>query len=319
MTRIEKIEKGANFTYEIISREGYNLTWESEEKNWSVELGFEQVSLLPDDGRKHAFIGHEGVYKLDYLDDLPKGALEHEFFEIKREYPDLAVHNFALIIPEDALVEDKKGNKGAPFSLYLESPSHGSAVIVSMMGLNPLTYASAVGEMDYEIINVNGEEIILQNWIPLERGGKFRLDGFPINPAFMHEDEALVRQFVLTTDKQLGVAGRFLNGRRTKRAISCIFFERKIVVFNDELKGCEPIPAETNLSSGNRDSEFVVAAGGMFPGSIPREEYDPNYYHPEPRVLLRFYPVTEAGLKKLREEILTHNGVFRGRNLPIFG
>lgn len=308
----QNLGRGSEGYYELKERDG-----------WQARIGIEQTDLWPNDKVTRELPPYRGAYPNFCIDGHPVVEGNDPMLE---HFPGLEVHSYALVVPQQRLIT-LGDSQGAPFWMNFNGTSRG-ALLVSLKGMNPLTFNPARAVLDYEEIEAFGKKVTVQPWIPLGiAAGKDWLDGFPIDPTRMHDDDAAVRQGIFTTNPRLGVAGYFIPQEERKITLSFLLFRPKIweppIIRKSAYR--EPFSFEGaagSLSYGaTRTLEDVVqvAAGGLIRQKIQRDSENPDFYRPEPRVLLRYYPVTEEQGAEIKTTMPARRDVMGSMDLPTFG
>lgn len=301
---------------------------------WTVRIGLEQTDLWPNDGIARPLPPYGNAYPNLCIDGHPAVG---DVDPLQNDFPGLEVHSYALIVPGHRLIQVDRETRGAPFWMNFNGSSEG-AVIVSLKGVNPLTLMTARAGLERELIEAWGKrDVPVQNWIPLITRGRDWIDGFPIDPTKMHEEDAQVRQGILTTNPRLGLAQYVIPEEERKKTLSFLFFRPKvwepprpkIVTFRGETAKMLGYPSDTLLSRSYGDAkgaaeksiyeEFEVAAGGLINQKIVRDVHDSEHYMPEPKILVRYYPVTQIQADELRKTMPPKRDAITSMDIPTFG
>lgn len=302
-------------------REGYYEMKDGD--GWQARIGIEQTDLWANDNEARELPPYRGAFPNFCIDGHP--VVEGDD-PMRESFPGLNVHSYALVVPQQRLIT-LGDSQGAPFWMNFNGTSRG-ALVVSLKGMNPLTLNPASAVLEYEEIDAWGKKAKVQPWIPLGiAAGKDWLDGFPTDPVRMHDEDAAVRQGIFTTNPRLGVAGYFIPPEERKRTLSFLFFRPKIweppairkSAYRDSLS-FEGAPETLSYGATRAlDDTVQVAAGGLIRQKVQRDSEGPGFYQPEPRVLLRYYPVTEEQGAEIKASMPRRRDVMGSMDLPTFG
>lgn len=291
---------------------------------WTVRIGLEQTDFWPNDGIARPLPPYGHAYPNLCIDGHPAVG---DVDPLQEDFPGLEIHSYTLIVPQHRLIQVDRETEGAPFWMNFNGSSEG-AVMVSLKGVNPLTLTTAHAGLEYEEIEAWGrKDVPVQNWIPLITSGRDWIDGFPIDPTKMHDEDAQVRQGILTTNPRLGVAQYVIPPEERKKTLSFLFFrpvqweppKPKIVTRGSPetyagIRGLTTRGMEKSLGG-----EFEVAAGGLIKQKIVRDTHGPEHYIKEPKVLVRYYPVTQAQADELKRTMPPIRDAITSMEIPTFG